>query len=98
LSVLLGTAASSVVLISVHAPVLETFSAIFDGAVGSWSALAKDPKNRELRTELKELRKYYEFLQKVFERNARHTALRQSRRALEPKPVDKDGKSDMRPY
>ena len=39
LSVLLGLAASSLVLVAVHAPVLETFRAIFDGAVGSWSAL-----------------------------------------------------------
>ena len=39
LSVLLGLAASSVVLVAVHAPVFETFLAIFDGAVGSWSAL-----------------------------------------------------------
>src|ERR1700758_4909326 len=39
LSVLLGMAASSVVLVAVHAPVVETFRAIFDGAVGSWSAL-----------------------------------------------------------
>ena len=39
LSVLLGLAASSAVLLAVHAPVLETFLAIFDGAVGSWSAL-----------------------------------------------------------
>jgi ABC-type uncharacterized transport system permease subunit len=39
LSVLLGLAASSLVLVAVHAPVLETFRAIFDGAIGSWSAL-----------------------------------------------------------
>src|SRR5258708_36594975 len=39
LSVLLGLAASSLVLVAVHAPVLETFRAIYDGAVGSWSAL-----------------------------------------------------------
>ena len=39
LSVLLGLAASSLVLVAVHAPVLETFGAIFDGAIGSWSAL-----------------------------------------------------------
>lgn len=39
LSVLLGLAASSLVLVAVHAPVIETFRSIFDGAVGSWSAL-----------------------------------------------------------
>ena len=39
LSVLLGLAASSVVLVAVNAPVFETYRAIFDGAVGSWSAL-----------------------------------------------------------
>src|ERR1700722_17814579 len=39
LSVLLGLAVSSLVLVAVHAPVIETFRAIFDGAVGSWDAL-----------------------------------------------------------
>ena len=46
-------------------------------------ALAKDPKNRELRREFKELRQYFEFLQKDSERTIRHEALRRSRRALQ---------------
>lgn len=39
LSVVFGLLASSVLLVLVHQPVLTTFSAIFDGAVGSWTAL-----------------------------------------------------------
>jgi hypothetical protein len=75
---------------AVRQQALETMPRYFE----LQEALAQDPKNRELRREFKELRKYFDFLQKDFERNIRHTALRQSRRALEPKPVDKDGKSD----
>lgn len=39
LSVLLGLGAASLLLLAVHQPVYATYSAIFDGAVGSWSAL-----------------------------------------------------------
>jgi general nucleoside transport system permease protein len=39
LSVLLGLAASALVLLAAHAPIVETFRAIFDGAVGSSSAI-----------------------------------------------------------
>jgi uncharacterized protein DUF5681 len=50
------------------------------------AALAKDPTNRTLRREFKELEKYYEFLKQDAERIERHEALRLSRRALETKP------------
>ena len=50
------------------------------------AALAKEPTNRALRREFKELKKYQDFLKKDSERNARHEALRQARRALEAKP------------
>jgi hypothetical protein len=52
------------------------------------AALKKQPKNSALKRELKELKKYYEFLEKDAERKIRHEALRQSRRALEPKPPE----------
>jgi hypothetical protein len=51
-------------------------------------ALAKEPTNRALRREFKELKKYQDFLKKDSERNARHEALRQARRALEAKPPE----------
>lgn len=51
-------------------------------------ALAKDPKNRELRKEFKELQKYMDFLQKDSERNNRLTALQQARAALAPEPAE----------
>ena len=38
-SVLLGLAASSILLLALHEPVILTYRAIFDGAVGSWTAL-----------------------------------------------------------
>src|SRR4029077_2462860 len=50
------------------------------------AALAKEPTNRTLRREFKELKKYYEFLKQDAERIERHEALRLSRRALETKP------------
>jgi uncharacterized protein DUF5681 len=50
------------------------------------AAVAKDPTNRTLRREFKELEKYYEFLKQDSERIERHEALRLSRRALETKP------------
>jgi hypothetical protein len=50
------------------------------------AALAKEPTNRTLRREFKELEKYYEFLKQDAERIERHEALRLSRRALETKP------------
>ena len=49
-------------------------------------ALAKKPTNRALRREFKELKKWPDFLEKDAERNARHEAMRQARRALEAKP------------
>ena len=52
------------------------------------AALKEDPTNRALKREFKELKKYQDFLQKDFERNARHEALRISRRALRPKPPE----------
>ena len=51
------------------------------------AALAKEPTNRALRREFKELKKYQDFLKNDAERNARHEALRQARRALEAKPI-----------
>jgi hypothetical protein len=51
-------------------------------------ALAKEPTNRALRREFKELKKYQDFLKKDSERNARHGALRQARRALEAEPPE----------
>jgi hypothetical protein len=50
------------------------------------AALAKEPTNRALRREFKELKKYFDFLKEDSERNTRLEALRQSRRALEAKP------------
>jgi len=50
-------------------------------------ALKKDPSNRALRQELRELKKYYDFLMEDFARNIRHEALRQSRDAL-AKPAE----------
>jgi hypothetical protein len=54
------------------------------------AALKKDPTNRELKREFKELKKYHDFLEKDSERNARHEGLRISRRALKPKPPEDD--------
>jgi hypothetical protein len=51
-------------------------------------ALKEAPSNRALRKELRELQKYYDFLMDDSNRNARHEALRVSRRALQPKPVE----------
>jgi hypothetical protein len=50
------------------------------------AALAKKPTDRALRREFKELKKYLDFLKKDAERNDRHEALRQARRALKAKP------------
>ena len=49
------------------------------------AALAKEPSNRALRREYKELKKYYDFLKDDSERNIRYEALRISRRRPEPK-------------
>ena len=57
------------------------------------AALAKKPTNRALRREFKELKKYQDFLKKDAERNARHEAMRQSRRALEAKPPEPNKKT-----
>src|SRR5262249_7125283 len=51
-------------------------------------APANEPTNRALRREFKELKKYQDFLKKDSERNARHEALRQARRALAAKPAE----------
>jgi hypothetical protein len=56
-------------------------------------ALAKEPKNRALRREFKELKKYQDFLKKEYERDARREALRQARRALEAKPLKPNKKT-----
>lgn len=53
-------------------------------------ALAKDPKNRTLRKELKGLQEYFDFLEADAKRNSRHKALQQARRALAPQPADHD--------
>jgi hypothetical protein len=53
------------------------------------AALAQHPKDRKLRAELKELKKYKDFLEKTGERNLRREAVKQARRALQtdsPKP------------
>src|SRR6516164_2466374 len=50
------------------------------------AALAKEPTNRALRREFKELKKYPDFLKKDAERITRHEAQRQARRALDAKP------------
>ncbi|MGY4478388.1 DUF5681 domain-containing protein [Bradyrhizobium sp. USDA 3364] len=51
-------------------------------------ALEDDPTNKLLRRELKELKKYYVFLQRDAARNIRHRALQISRRTLQPKPPE----------
>jgi hypothetical protein len=56
-------------------------------------ALAKKPTNRALRREFKELKKYQDFLEKDAERNFRHEAMRQARRALEAKPPEPNKKT-----
>jgi hypothetical protein len=57
------------------------------------AALAKKPTNRALRREFKELKKYLDFLKKDAERNDRHEALRQARRALKAKPPEPNKKT-----
>ena len=57
------------------------------------AALAKKPTNRALRREFKELKKYDDFLKKDAERNFRHEAWRQARRALEAKPPESNKKT-----
>jgi hypothetical protein len=52
------------------------------------AALKKDPSNRKLRREFKELKKYYDFLKDDAARNIRLEALRLSRQAPEPKPPE----------
>jgi hypothetical protein len=52
-------------------------------------ALKKDPSNRALRQELRELKKYHDFLMEDSARNIRRKALQQSRDALQqPKPAE----------
>ena len=50
--------------------------------------LKEDPSNRALRKEFRELKKYCDFLMDDSNRNTRLEALRVSRRALQPKPVE----------
>jgi Family of unknown function (DUF5681) len=61
------------------------------------AALAKQPTNRALRREFKELKKYYEFLKDESERMQRHEALRLSRRALDTKPQAPDAEVSDEP-
>ena len=56
-------------------------------------ALAKEPTNRALRREFKELKKYQDFLKKDAERITNHEAQRQARRALEAKPPEPNKKT-----
>ena len=58
------------------------------------AALEKEPANRELRREFKELKKYWDFLKSDSDRNIRHEALRRARRALQ-KPEPEDDISDQ---
>jgi len=61
------------------------------------AALAQHPKDRKLRAELKELKKYKDFLEKTGERNIRREAAKQARRALQtdsPKPRESVGDED----
>jgi Family of unknown function (DUF5681) len=51
-------------------------------------ALAKDPKNRGLRREFKELKKYHDFLKEDGERMIRRKARQLARHAVEPKAVE----------
>src|SRR6516162_5249776 len=57
------------------------------------AALAKEPTNRALRREFKELKKYQDFLKKDAERITNHEAQRQARRALEAKPPEPNKKT-----
>jgi hypothetical protein len=61
------------------------------------AALAKDPKNRQLKREFKELEKYWDFLKWDSERNFRHEALRIARRKLEPENPEPEGKEPKEP-
>jgi Family of unknown function (DUF5681) len=54
------------------------------------AALAKDPTNRALKREFKELKKYHDIFEQDSERMHRHEALRLSRLALETKPQEPD--------
>ena len=49
------------------------------------AALKKDPSNRALRQEFRELKEYEEFLKTEALRDIRHKALRLSRSKFEPK-------------
>jgi Family of unknown function (DUF5681) len=51
-------------------------------------ALEKDPKNKALRREFKELSKYWQIAVKSGDRIRRHEIVRLSRRALETKPAE----------
>jgi hypothetical protein len=59
------------------------------------AALKKDPTNRALKREFKELKNFYTFLEKDSARNTRRKALRISRRILEPSPSEPDDTSDQ---
>jgi hypothetical protein len=58
-------------------------------------ALSKDPTNRQLKKEFKELKIWHDFLLKDAERKVRHEALRLSRLAIQQLPEPKDDDSDV---
>jgi hypothetical protein len=61
------------------------------------TALKKTPRDRKLKREFKELKKYYDFLEADSERNTRHEALRIARRTLEPENPEPEGKEPKEP-
>jgi hypothetical protein len=61
------------------------------------AALERDPKNRALRREFKDLKQYHDFLKNDAERMTRHEALRVSRRALEPPEASKTSEASETP-
>ena len=61
------------------------------------AALKKDPTNRSLRQELRELKIFYDFFKRDGERNFRREALRLSRQALERKTTEPGETDDDTP-
>jgi hypothetical protein len=57
-------------------------------------ALSKDPANRQLKREFKELKRLEDFLRKDADRNLRHEALRLSRQAIQQQPAQEDDGQD----
>jgi hypothetical protein len=60
------------------------------------ASLATKPNSRALKREFKELRQYYEFLERYSERNTRHEVLRLSRRAVSATDPDEDDDADQK--